>query len=241
MCTLTWWENDNAYGVLFNRDESRKRGVAEPPAVRAAGETSYICPIDPDGGGTWIWVNQHGVIGCILNNYVQHSGSAPADPVSRGQLLASFSHHKSVSSVEQALRDLDCNAYRGFYMAVFAAQSKFMADWNGRDFTITPADELRPPWTTSGYLPEEVVAYRNEYFHHQVLEQPGNYQENLVRFHGHHNPDLPAHSLLMSRDDARTVSQSRIVVEQKQINFTYATVAEDLCLQPFFQTTLTRD
>lgn len=228
MCTLSWWHKDGSYGVMFNRDESVRRLEAETPAIRQSARCSYISPIDPEGGGTWIWVNRSGLIGCILNNYTGDNGSAPpgSQPVSRGLLLVSLAGHDSLASVQEAVQreDADYRRYRGFYLLFHNGRATALFSWDGRDFRSHPGDELCCPLTTSGYLPEEVRGYRQEQYRLQVKDRPGDLVDNLVRFHCRHDPQRPAHSVLMARPDARTVSFSRILADERQIVFSYAAV-----------------
>jgi len=70
MCTVTWQPLTGAgYEVVFSRDEQRSRALAEGPGYRTAGKLLIISPRDPQGGGTWIFANEKGYTGCILNRY----------------------------------------------------------------------------------------------------------------------------------------------------------------------------
>ncbi|MEX0774229.1 MAG: hypothetical protein WD042_00805 [Phycisphaeraceae bacterium] len=53
--------------MAFNRDELRTRGVALPPVIRDIGGRRVIMPVDPDSAGTWLAVNDAGVILGLLN------------------------------------------------------------------------------------------------------------------------------------------------------------------------------
>ena len=50
--------------------------------------------------------------------------------------------------------------------------------------------------------------------------------EELFSYHTLHDPALPAHSVLMRRPDARTVSLSQVSVDPERIRFSYGTVSE---------------
>ena len=60
MCTLSWLTTEAGYSVFCNRDERKTRPVAVPPAILRTGGVAYIAPIDPEGGGSWIAVNEQG-------------------------------------------------------------------------------------------------------------------------------------------------------------------------------------
>ena len=88
MCTLTWCREGvvGSYEVFFNRDERKTREKAEPPRLHTAGEVRFLAPIDPEGGGTWMLVNEKQLLVCLLNRW--HEDQEGFEPVrSRGQLV----------------------------------------------------------------------------------------------------------------------------------------------------------
>ncbi len=244
MCTLSWWRKEQTYGVLFNRDESVNRSAALPPAIHNDEGCRYICPIDPDGGGTWAWVNEAGLIGCILNNY-----SAPVGEnkkISRGLLLTSLAASGSIAAIEALVDGLDCSRYRGFHLFLFDGSSVELYSWDGAVLGKKSGDQLSPPLTTSGFRPREVVSFREELWRQSARWDTAGTQhadadsDRLARFHCYHHPDFPAYSPLMQRADARTVSQSRISVEARQIRFAYTEV-DNLQLGPLHVTMVDRE
>lgn len=233
MCTVSWWQKGDSYGVLFNRDESRRRQEARPPSLFHEDGISFLSPVDPDGGGTWIWVNTGGLIGCVLNNYPrQDKTKHPASPVSRGLLLKSLASHKTISSVEAAIGDASLAHYRPFFLLFFSAGRIVLFSWDGELLDRKEGDAVTCPLTTSGYKPEEVSLYRKVQFEKLAGGLRDRSFEDLVSFHCQHDPDMPACSVLMSRPDARTVSQSHVRVEPDMISFSYAAVFEQVQLQP---------
>lgn len=240
MCTLTWWQEHERYGVLFNRDESVKRGRARPPVVFTDETSRSIRPIDPDGGGTWIWVNERGMIACVLNNYTSFA-HVPHNPVSRGLMLTSLVSLSSVSALEQQMSTLDCSRYRGFFLFGYDGTTAVLFSWDGRLLSRCASDDVSCPVTTSGFLPDEVIAYRRNQFRIQVTEQPHSNRINLETYHKTHNPEFPAQSVLMARPDARTVSHSQIIVDPTHIRFSYAAVDSDQYVDSAVLTTLERE
>jgi len=69
MCTLTWRRGSKeTVEVFFNRDEKKTRSRAEPPGERFdANGVRYLSPLDPESGGTWMLVNERGLVVCLLN------------------------------------------------------------------------------------------------------------------------------------------------------------------------------
>jgi uncharacterized protein with NRDE domain len=239
VCTVSWWRKGDSYGVLFNRDESRKRLEAQPPSTFLEGDCSYLSPVDSDAGGTWIWVNRYGLIGCVLNNYSRHD-KVPGHPVSRGLLLKSLACQKTIIEIRAEIDKEELENYRPFFLLLIAAESIALLSWDGGQFGCRMDEAVSVPITTSGYKPEEVIAYRKEQFEKLTGRRPEYSFEDLLLYQCQHDPHLPTHSVLMSRPHARTVSQSQVRVEPKEISFSYATVSEQAQLEPAKITRLSR-
>ena len=239
MCTLSWWHTKQSYGVFFNRDESVKRSVAEPPAVRDQDDLEYVSPRDPDGGGTWIFVNRAGLIGCLLNNY--QAPFKAANPISRGLLLKSLAGRPTIAAAAEAVEHVDHLSYSGFHLFLFDAETTLLYNWDGRNLEQQSGAEIDRPLTSSGFRPREVDAYRKEKFRLEVLPEDESFVGRLQDFHTAHDEHFAPHSPLMVRSDARTVSQSRVVVETQQISFSYRAVYEHRAIQPATLTTLSRE
>ena len=80
MCTATWMATEGRFRLYFNRDELRSRGPARPPERLEREGTAILAPIDGDRGGSWIAANEHGLVACLLNGYVEESDPAAAAP-----------------------------------------------------------------------------------------------------------------------------------------------------------------
>src|SRR5262245_39809777 len=71
--------------VACNRDESRTRPAALPPAVTRIASRVAIMPTDPQAGGTWIGVNDARLVCSLLNVY--DGGTSVERPLSRGTII----------------------------------------------------------------------------------------------------------------------------------------------------------
>ncbi|NNK97015.1 MAG: hypothetical protein HKP41_21890 [Desulfobacterales bacterium] len=240
MCTVSWWRNGSEYGLLFNRDESRKRLDALPPRLHNNSDCRYLCPIDADAGGTWLFVNQYGLIGCILNNYPSQAIEVPS-AVSRGLLLKSLSCQQDIDSVEAVLTQMRRMRYHPFFILVMQARSMSLFAWDGARMVVSKDDSIKRPLTTSGYRAREVTKFRINRFKELCGGNTEPSQRQLARFHSQFHPDFPAHSVLMSRPETRTVSQSQIRVTSELITFSYASVSQQCRLQPAVTITLSRE
>src|SRR5215470_10399288 len=99
--------------VAANRHERLDRPATEPRVH--AGSVAFLAPVDLVGGGTWLGINEHGVIAAITN------GRSPAavDPTrpSRGglcwQALRARSLDEAIDLTVQATRS---QVYNGFQL-----------------------------------------------------------------------------------------------------------------------------
>jgi len=211
MCTATWLMQADSYELFCNRDESRKRRPALPPALLQRAGVNYIAPIDADAGGSWIAVNESGLSLCLLN-YYPTIGQEPStiSPPSRGLLLISLINQRSPSVDPTALE-----AYRPFLLLVLAPrQEPRLWCWNGRNLE---SETPQMPVTTSSFDPERVVAHRRAMFTRVQGEA----------YHVSHDPAGGAYSVCMTRADAQTVSFSHIIVGPEQIEFEYKSLAPE--------------
>lgn len=212
---------------------------AMPPARFEVSGISYLSPVDSEGGGTWIWINTEGVIGCLLNNYaVKKAG--PVDPVSRGLLLKSLAGHQHTESLIHAVSTADLRMFKGFLIFTMDRQGHRLVTWDCDTLRIREKSEINRPITSSGYLPEEIVAHRRSLYRSRFATVALPSSDELFCYHTLHDPALPAHSVLMCRPEARTVSLSRIFVEPETVKFSYGTVSEQCRLNDMTTRTLNR-
>lgn len=239
MCTVSWGRHRSDYTVLFNRDESRRRQEGAPPSIHQGRGCNYLSPVDRDAGGTWIWVNSFGVTSCILNSYPRNEHRV-VHPISRGLLLKSLACLESAADIGEAVRSADLSPFNPFFILAFDAQTTLQLSWDGDTLTRLQGDEVLCPITTSGYLPEEVASYRRTRFASQFGTQPERSYEKLAAFQSRHDPQMPAHSVLMVRKDARTVSQTHVKVNNDAVNLSYFIVSEAQRIQPAGEERLSR-
>ena len=104
MCTVAFLlEADGGYLLGHNRDEGigRERGL--PPRLYRLADRSFLAPRDPEGGGTWIGVNDTGLTLGILNAAEPEPSRLPPEPTSRGRVLWDLLPLDDVREVERRL------------------------------------------------------------------------------------------------------------------------------------------
>ncbi len=224
MCTVSWLSRpQGGYDVFFNRDEQPTR-LAKGPELCLANGVPYLAPRDVEAGGTWISVNAFGVTVSMTNQYPQPAPAPPADPVSRGLLLASLVDAASLADVEHRLRNIGLEHYRPFAIAAFEPTRPPMSlRWHGSTLTT----ELHPKpgfvLTSSGATPPRLEATRRTVFT-EAFDRNGSTATTLSEVHRSHRPERGPLSVCMHRPEAATVSYCHITVAESSgdVLFRYA-------------------
>lgn len=118
MCTIVILRRPNHPWPLLvaaNRDEMKDRPW-RPPARHWPDRAEVVAGRDDTAGGTWLGLNDHGVVAAVLNRFGT-LGPAPGKR-SRGELPLEALDHADAAAAAAALAHLDAGAWRAFNMVV---------------------------------------------------------------------------------------------------------------------------
>jgi len=219
MCTVTWEYTEsggNAYRLFCNRDEKHTRAIAAPPGPYVSELTGvqFLAPRDPDGGGTWLSVNESGITVCLLNAATSNNSAVPKK--SRGALVWALAGAGSLSEIRNAILKTDLEPYAAFTLLALAPTlAPLVYTWDAAG-QLECADPHIPMLTSSSFDSGRVCASR-------LLDFQAT-TRNLDDFHRSHgdHPNGSAYSTCMHREDAATVSFSRIDVSATTACFHYS-------------------
>jgi len=145
MCTVVLLHRPgHAWPVLLgaNRDEMADRPW-KPPARHWPDRADVVAGLDELAGGTWMGLNDSGVVVCILNRHGT-LGPLPGKR-SRGELVLDALDHANAKDAAEALADLDPEAYRPFNLII--------AD-NTRAYWLTLRASVAGAWVDTVKVPE---------------------------------------------------------------------------------------
>ncbi|MDX2154199.1 MAG: NRDE family protein [Bryobacteraceae bacterium] len=206
MCTVSWLAGGDGYTLRCNRDEKRRRAPASSPRMQRTGGLRVIAPKDPEGGGTWISVNECGLSLCLLNGAPGGEGS-----VSRGLLVSGLAALPDGEAVAEAMAARDLQGRAAFTLLVLEPGSDGLAfEWDGQ--LLRRRQAVCSPLISSSFDPDGVRESRLRAFKREP---------DLERFHASHGERASAYSPCMHREDAETVSFSRIEVTKERVRFSY--------------------
>jgi uncharacterized protein with NRDE domain len=222
MCTATWIRTSDGYEVFFNRDELATRGPASPPEVREREGVSFLAPTDGDASGTWLGVNDRGVSVGLANGTWSAGGEGGGPFRSRGLLVLDLLTAPGVDEAGQRLAEVDLFLYRPFELFALApGETPRTWRWNGR--ALVPRDVAGEGalLVSSSRDAARARGEREALLARLVRERGRLDEELLAAFHASHEPERGAWSPCMHREDARTVSESRIRVGEREVAFEY--------------------
>lgn len=141
MCTLVLLlRPGHSWPVLIaaNRDEAAGR-AARPPARHWDDRPDVIAGLDLEAGGSWLGVNDYGVVATVLNR----EGSLGQLPGmrSRGELVLEALDHAEASEAASALAELEPAAYRPFNLVVADPRGAFWIRHGGTETIVVQTIE----------------------------------------------------------------------------------------------------
>lgn len=229
MCTTALQSVHNGHLILAcNRDEQVTRQIAEPPRIHEFERgVGAIFPRDPDAGGSWVGVNTSGIAVSLLNNYAADIRPPPREPRSRGVLVPRMLQMQTMGEVVDEMQSQreGLAHFRPFWLIVASipadsAVSSTRFTWDG-DRLDVEAVALPMAQISSGF--EHVRVEKSRRVHIENLLRDGNAwtPRELNMVFGGHLPTRGATSVCMHRDDASTVSHTRIEISHDDVTLAY--------------------
>lgn len=210
------------YRLVCNRDESRRRPEALPPRRLWTGPRRALMPIDPQGGGTWIGVNDMGVTLSLLNGNPRPGSIPPKGRRSRGLIIPRLLEENSARAAIVRSTLMPLGDFAPFRLVIIDRETIAELRWSGRTLHARCADWSGKPavFSSSGLGDRLVTAPRGALFR-RLMAEGGDARRAQDRFHRHAWPARPHLSVVMSRPEARTVSRTAVEVSRGAARMTY--------------------
>jgi hypothetical protein len=206
MCTVSIIFADDRVRLACNRDEQLSRPIANPPQVRSFGERVAAMPIDPVSDGTWIAVNDAGVIMALLNRNTSFDRKRDNGLISRGRIIPALMHCDSAQEAASLARGLPALAYQAFRLIVVDHDTAFEAVSSETRIRVVEHGRNLPLMFTSSGLGDVLVEGPRRALFRDLFEDGAASAARQNLFHHHRWENMQHLSVQMSRRDARTVS-----------------------------------
>jgi hypothetical protein len=231
MCTVTvlpealltgrshWHGERVRWRLACNRDELSTRSAAWPPAITRIGSRHVIMPVDPDGGGTWIGVNDAGLACTLLN--VSGGSRLVAAPLSRGTIIPRLLGYGDVDSALVWARELPADRYLPFRLLIVDGRELVDCWTDGSTFEHRRLRLRDAVIRSSSGLGDHLVAGPRAALFHRFLASTHDPIAAEDLFHLHRWRGREELSVRMRRADARTVSHTVIEIRERTVNLAY--------------------
>ena len=215
MCTVTVVPHEQGVRLFCNRDEQRTRLPGIPPQIRDLSGQRALFPVDPQRGGTWVGVNDAGLVVALLNLRPPVPRTAVEPKLSRGLIVLELLSCASLPQAVHTATGLDAGRFEPFRAVIAHAGSLAVATSFGIGAIHCTQRLLEAPvlFTSSSLGDTAVLPPRHRLFERMVLQGGAHcWLEGQARFHDHQWPERPEISVRMERPDALTVSRTQIDV-----------------------------
>jgi uncharacterized protein with NRDE domain len=205
--------------VACNRDELHTRPPAWPPTIWRIGVRRAIMPTDPDSGGTWIGVNDAGLVCSLLN--VSSGATSASGALSRGTIIPPLLGCADVESAFAFARHLRPDLYQPFRLLI--VDGRQLAEcWSDRTVLRHRRQAVHAAlMRTSSGLGDRVVRGPRAALFQRLFAQARDAVAVEDLFHLHQWHGREAVSVRMRRVDACTVSHTTIEIRDRTITFAY--------------------
>lgn len=224
MCTVTILPlKPGITRLVCNRDEQRSRALALPPRHYSNQGIDYLAPLDPESDGTWIAVNQAGLLFALLNRSAGDCDERKIVRRSRGKILPSLQGATSIETAVDTMRRLKIYDFAPFRLVINDGhQIAELLNATNR-LIVLQYPLIKPVMFTSSGLGDHLVdPLRRELFQ-SILGARIATEAQQNAFHRHCWADHPELSVLMNRPDAATVSITEVVMTPRLATMTYQT------------------
>lgn len=232
MCTLTAFsffgqtaEPSGLLRVSFNRDEMRTRPPGLPPKFHTIENRNTLYPIDPQGGGAWIALNDAGLVMAILNvnpgpHYIKEMIRLMPRMKSRGKIIPSLLQASTAEEALNLAKKIDLEQFFPFRLVFMDRNHHGFLRWDRTGVESGMEEWVKPIFYTSSGLGDSLVHEVREPLFQEMLanrttspEEFAGYQDQFHQLQIYKRPHL---SICMERSDARTVSHTLIEIDGRQ-------------------------
>lgn len=218
MCTAIFIPGKDGVTIASLRDESPARARSSAPTLLQSQGTSFIMPVDPQGGGSWVGLNEHGVAVVLLNGAFERHHHAPPYRMSRGIIVSALLESYTPAS---AWNDMPMDNIEPYTLVVLERGALSRLTWDG---TVKHSEPLN---TTTPHLFSSTTLYaaparakRVNAFENWMATHPEVNEVSLLHFF--HSDTDSQNGFIMNRNEVvKTLSYSYLTLQQDFFEFYY--------------------
>ena len=216
MCTVSILRDNGGLVVTSNRDELRTRDEA---GIRQdlSEMTQRIYPIDAQAKGTWLGVNNYGIVASLLNMYeADYQGS-----LSRGLIIPRLLEFGCLADVREWLaQSFEPSLHSAFVLLLMNKDELYRYRWDGLSFNAELIEFSHSFLESSSSVDlEATVMYRQRLFANWRTRDGS--AEDILAFHCQRDEANASKSVCMAREHSHTKSVSQIKIDASSVEFRY--------------------
>jgi hypothetical protein len=221
MCTVSIVAYADGLRMISNRDERLDRPIACEPRVVSLGPRLAAMPTDPSGGGSWIGVNDGGLVAAVLNRYPAVRREADERCTTRGALVPMALGCHSIDEALRSLRGVDASQFQPFRLVLAQRREIALVVGDGCELRCATSKLDEPYMFTASSLGDFVVDGPRRRLFDWLMVDPSASVSGQSLFHRHQWTDKRDISVMMERGDAATVSRTTVDVSLTAIRLEY--------------------
>jgi Transport and Golgi organisation 2 len=220
MCTVTFIPAGNHFFFTSSRDEQAGRPLALFPEIYELNGCRVLFPKDPQGGGSWIAVNENGHAGVILNGAIKAHETGSSYRKSRGLVLLDLISAPSPADVFEAT---DFTFIEPFTVILFENKNLYSGKWDGQMKWLESLSANKPHiWSSVTLYDSVAIRKREEWFHAWLSESAYPGSLDIIHFHQKGGEGDPFNDIMMNRNyKLLTNSISSIRLSPERASFRY--------------------
>lgn len=226
MCTMTVVPlSGGRMRVAFNRDEPRGLAAGRPPQQWQAGQRMALLSTAPASGGTWLAVNNAGLVLALLDATPDVPSAEPVTAArARSEVISALlgcdSPAAALGAVEQVF---DSRDFAPFRLVLVGSGVAADVRWDGSQAMVVSRLIGGTPllYTSSGLGDGFIEGERRALFADAFAGPASGWAAAQDAFHRHTSPGREHLSVNITRSGARTASLSVVEVGNAGAAFAY--------------------
>jgi len=225
MCTVTFIPANGRYYITSNRDEKYVRKKAIFPQAYLVGNSMLVYPKDPDGGGSWIAVNNNRNAAVLLNGAFTKHTPMPPYAKSRGLVFIDI-----IASDKPVMYFLGTKLLHiePFTIIITEEDSLYECRWDGHKKYCRQLTKNKPYiWSSATLYSEDIKQKREHWFNNWLNNNSNPGQAEIIEFHMFGGDGDSTNDLIMNRDNQMlTVSITSIELAPGNATIAYNDLQE---------------
>jgi hypothetical protein len=198
MCTVTFIPAGNHFFFTSSRDEQAGRPPALFPEIYEINGYQILFPKDPQGGGSWIAVNENGHAGVLLNGAIKAHNTEHTYRKSRGLILIELMYSPSPADRFEAT---DFNGIEPFTVILYENKNLYSGKWDGQMKWLESLNANKPHiWSSVTLYDPAAIRKREAWFHAWLGENAYPGSLDIIHFHQKGGDGDPFNDIMMNRD-----------------------------------------